>query len=513
MVSDFLSESEYFNLCEECDSLLLADDSTLERVAIPWLHIIREHPMFLKKYMNLFNASHSNEIWQSVIDKTHFFLRLLANFKNYFYNKDSFYSSSIKGDYKLDVLFVSHLLNNRDAGKEFDPYFGDVPHQLSKLGFKVGIVLINHSEMKAQEAVDKWRNSEIPRFIFSWVLPFKVEIDILSKLRNESKKMSIRALDLDDHFSRKILKKAAIHATNSSTQKTYRMGYQIAKLIADFKPSTIVTTFEGHAWERIVYSSARRENRKILCVGYQHASIFKLQHAIRRNLKPEYNPDVILTGGIIGMKQLKNSMSYKFTQIEVLGSNRGLIEKNLKLKVKSPNMLNYTCLVLPEGDLEECKILFEYSIKCASLCPKIRFRWRLHPILTFEKIFTKFPHLSKHPKNIIINNNSLNEDIQQSCMVLYRGTTAVIQSIKGGLIPLYLNLAGEFNIDPLYDISHGKVILNTSIDFKCFVEDISNYIKENHNERVDLLKYCDEYYMEYDVNPLNQLVLKSKNYN
>ena len=505
-MSDYLSEVEYVNLCEGCDSLLLAEDSTLERISIPWLHIIREHPMFLKKYVNLFNGNHSDKIKQSSTDKMCFFLNSLANYRKYFHTKGSFYRSSIDGAYKLDLLFVSHLLNNRDAGKEIDSYFGDLPNQLSKLGFKVGIVLINHSNLGAQKAADKWKNSEIPRFIFSPILPIKTEVAMLSRLREQSQKLKLKASVLDNGFWKEITKGASNQATTRLTQTTYRLGLQIEELIADFKPDTVVTTFEGHAWERIVYSSARRVNSKIQCVGYQHASVFKLQHAIRRNLKPEYNPDVILTAGLIGKEQLKRSNSYKLMQIEVLGSNRGFVRKTQINLANKPNISNECCLVIPEGDLEECKILFEYSIDCARSCPNIRFIWRLHPILSFEKIFKKYPHLPKYPENITVSNKTLNEDIEQSCMVLYRGTTAVIQSIKGGLIPLYLNIPGEMIIDPLYDISQGKVILKTQADFKYFIENISNFVNENQSERIDLLKYCEAYYTNFDVNSLVQIV-------
>jgi hypothetical protein len=510
-VSDYLSEAEYVNLCEGCDSLLLAEDSTLERVAIPWLHIIREHPMFLKKYVDLFNANSSDTTSESGVEKARFFFNSLANFRKYFQTKGSFYRSSIDGVHKLDLLFVSHLLNNRDAGKENDSYFGDLPHQLNKLGFKVGIILINHSDLKAQEAVDKWRNSEIPRFIFSPILPFKSEAAMLSRLRKESKKLKVKASVLDEGFLKEITKNASNQATTSLTQTTYRLGPQIAELIADFKPGTIVTTFEGHAWERIIYSSARRVNSKTQCVGYQHASIFKLQHAIRRNLKPEYNPDVILTAGLVGKEQLKSSESYKLMEIEVLGSDRGFVNKNQVHPANLPDISKESCLVLPEGDLDECKILFEYSIKCAFSCPNIRFIWRLHPILSFEKIFKKYPHLSKYPENISVSNSSLNEDIEQSCIVLYRGTTAVIQSIKGGLIPLYLNIPGEMVIDPLYDISNGKVILKTQADFKYFIENISNFVNDNQHDRIDLLKYCEAYYTNFDVNSLVQIVSREHN--
>lgn len=509
-MSDFLSEAEYVLLCKGCDSLLLSEDSSLERVAIPWLHIIREHPMFLKKYVSLFNSNAKSESWRDMVPYS---VRSLANFRKFFHSKGSFYHSSIDQISKLDILFVSHLLNSSDAGKATDSYFGDIPIRLSDLGFKVGIVMLNHSDLNAKAAADRWKNSIIPRFIFSPILPFKKEVILLFRLRKESKKLKEKASNLNDGFLKELTKNAAKQATSSLTQTTYRLVPQIAKLLVDFNPESIVTTFEGHAWERIVYSQARRLNNKILCVGYQHAAIFKLQHAIRRNLSPEYNPDVILAAGQLGKVQLASSNEYKSMHINVLGSDRGNIDRNRQdYLVNSPDISKMCCLVLPEGDFEECKKLFEFSLDCAKSLPKIRFIWRLHPILTFKQIFRKYPHLSDFPLNISLSNGiSLIEDIDQASMVLYRGTTSVIQSIKGGLIPLYLIIPGEMIIDPLYEISQGKVILKRLEDFQYFVENIAKFVKENQDERICLLKYCETFYTSFDVDLLVNIIQNKPN--
>ena len=66
-------------------------------------------------------------------------------------------------------------------------------------------------------------------------------------------------------------------------------------------------------------------------------------------------------------------------------------------------------------------------------------------------------------------------------------------------------------IDPLYDICHGKGVLKTQADFKCFIENISNFVKVNHSERIDLLKYCEAYYTNFDVNSLVQIVSREHN--
>ncbi len=40
----FITEPQYLELCKACDQILRAQDSTAERVAMSWLHVIRERP-------------------------------------------------------------------------------------------------------------------------------------------------------------------------------------------------------------------------------------------------------------------------------------------------------------------------------------------------------------------------------------------------------------------------------------------------------------------------------------
>jgi hypothetical protein len=51
-----VTEDQYKKLCEACDHILLAQGSTVERVAIQWLHVISEHPALLDNYQGLFEA-------------------------------------------------------------------------------------------------------------------------------------------------------------------------------------------------------------------------------------------------------------------------------------------------------------------------------------------------------------------------------------------------------------------------------------------------------------------------
>ena len=64
---------QYNRLIKIVDKILLNPLAKKETIAIPWLHIIREHPVFLKKYKQLFLK---NSCLENIINT---FLKSLRN--------------------------------------------------------------------------------------------------------------------------------------------------------------------------------------------------------------------------------------------------------------------------------------------------------------------------------------------------------------------------------------------------------------------------------------------------
>jgi hypothetical protein len=116
-----------------------------------------------------------------------------------------------------------------------------------------------------------------------------------------------------------------------------------------------------------------------------------------------------------------------------------------------------TCLAIPEGLYDECEILFKFTLQYKNKLPYVNFIWRLHPQLAFDKVLDKIMITKEElPKNIAVSDLSLGEDINISSHVVYRGSTAVIEAIYGGLIPIYLSDGSNMTIDLLYDTNIGK---------------------------------------------------------
>jgi hypothetical protein len=238
---------------------------------------------------------------------------------------------------------------------------------------------------------------------------------------------------------------------------------QVSKLVAALRPKIIMTTYEGHAWERIVFAAARESNPTIRCFGYQHAAIFHLQHAIRRNIGSAYNPDIVFTAGKVGFGQLKKSSNLEGVGLAVLGSDRAVgISPYPGQPANQKGQA--ACLVIPEGLISECLLLFRFSIECARLHPGILFIWRLHPVVSFSALFPTLGSEEALPANVRLSSSTIDEDINLSTWALYRGSTAIVQSINAGIIPVYFDTGGMV-IDPLYEVNDREFSAKSPDDF------------------------------------------------
>lgn len=508
-----MNENQYKELCEACDRVLLAPDSTIERIAISWLHVIREHPIVLAKYEKLF------------VLKTDFKQFIRQRIK-YFLNKAKLFSQIIRSNiskckpwlskdilpYNVDYLFISSFLNANQAKQIEDFYFGNMPIDLVRsCNRSVVIALINHSGVPFSSFKSSCVTSEVTKVYFSNSLKLADEFLLHRRLKRESRHLRRLAKSESSSFYQRVLLHASKEAIENTSIGSLRLAQQIQALVEQLRPKAIVVTYEGHSFERLAFAVARKVIPNIKCIGYQQTGIFRLSHAIRRNLSPQYNPDIIFTTGIDGKIELEKTLLGKNMQISVLGSSRGLIDmKNDKDKLKrnlKDHSIMQVCLVIPEGIDSECLRLFEFTLVCAKADPSIFFIWRLHPITIFKKLITKNHELKRLPSNIILSSISLEEDIQRCNWVLYRGTTAIYKAIAGGLRPIYLRNPDEMTIDPLYNMLDWRVIVDAPSDLlSCITSNMGNDILDNKKHIQKAQEICKNRFTKIDLYKLNRVI-------
>ena len=411
-----------------------------------------------------------------------------------------------------DVLFLSHLLNPSRIGEDQDFYFGSVPVDLAQIGVSSAIALINHTNNLPSQLASVYSRTTSPGIILSNSLSIADEIGFSGQAAREQKTLRKLVVQLPIGLLRSVATRAATEVLSSNTIANLRIYHQISSLVRTLKPKALVVTYEGHAYERIAFHAARSAIPNIICIGYQHAAIFRFQHAIRRLLAPKYNPDHIVTAGVVAQRQLQSSQTLAGIPITVLGSPRST--KTITPTSDEPSPLAHetaserpACVVVPEGIVSECNTLFAFAQECALALPHINFIWRLHPIISLKSLLKRNRRLNKRPPNVELSDKTLEEDIARCRWALYRGTTAVVQAVMGGVTPIYLQIPDEMTIDPLYEIEKGKFFVQTPAEFVAVVGKLDETSGNTHQqERAELVDYCSKFYVPMDFRVLEKII-------
>lgn len=490
-----MTEAEYLSLCAACDRLLLAPDAGPERVAIPWLHVIRPHPIFLPSYADLFGGSQpagpGKRLLRSAASAAWHLGRAVLS------TGRSWEGEAPDG---TDILIISHLVNEAFAGQDKDFYYDHTATELTAQGLRTTIALINYTKIPAATLAAGWRTAEVPRLVFSPVQAPLAEFSLYRRACSEARRLYETARMAVSDLERRIARQAAQEAVAGGTVAALRFGEQVRELVARLRPRAIVVTYEGHSWERIAFAAARSVVPGIICIGYQHAALFNLQHAAQRRLSRKYDPDVILTSGQIAKRRLEKNAALEGIRISVMGSSRSFTRQPGRSWQLLPGARR-ACIVLPEGVASECDLLFGFSLECAKAMPDIDFIWRLHPNMNYDMLTRKNPGFRHLPSNVVLSKRSIDEDIARSHWALYRGSTAIVQAAVSGVWPIYLRVPGEISVDTLFEIEACRSAVATVDEFDAVVasREASGVMTE---EKGRLQDYCEQMFTPLDSRAL-----------
>ena len=496
--------SEYNKLCAICDEILLSEKSTIYTRAIPWLHVLNEHPTTLKRYENI-KIKNKNKFISYLKCFIQFFLNLLRGS-----SKNPWVASSDVN--QKDVLIVSHLLNKSQLGSKEDFYFGDLPSGLMAKGKSSLILLLNHPAIDIDKIHGKWHVDECPRILFANKLSLLNELKLCLKVIKESFLIRARSKKLTDPYKKDIYDAASQAVISFESISSIRFIYQMIDLIKATKPKVIITTLEGHCWERLVFHCARSIFPEIKCIGYQHAILFPRQHAVKLPLFNDLDPDVIFTAGLHSKDILSAGYgaSHK-VKIKCAGTHRRedffVSEAIANNKRKIP-----CCLILPDGNLIECLRLCEFANNLAHALPQFQFIIRLHPLVELNYLKRKSKMFINLSKNISFSGNkNINDDFLLASWALYRGSGSAIHAAIAGLRPIYFSNKKELSIDPLFQINSGRKIIYNHSDLENILNDDLSKSSEAINFELEELKiFSRDYYKAVDMNTImNEISIKN----
>ena len=489
-----ITETQYDQLCKTCDNIINNKPNSFERNANSFLHVIREHPIFLNPYKPIF---YNNNFKFYFFILTQLFKSFIVGFLKFF---DAIYRiyflrdiiNRDKTDYQN--IFITHFLNEKFLKHKNDFYFHELPKKFINSQKSSLKLYINFTNLSSSDAEKKWLNNDVPSILIPKYLPIYLELKLRFLMFTEA--ISILKIKSFSSFDMRVKIYAAVASLFSSSHNNYRLAFIVRSFVKKNTNASIFTTYEGHPWERLIFGMVRKINSKINCIGYQHAIIFRKQHSIRRKLSNIFEPNYIMCSGEHGFKELNKINYLPSRRLFILGSNRRNYKKLSRLAVQSKN--RDTFLLLPEGDLVECIPMANFTLNLALKFPKFKFIIRFHPVTKVKKVIKKYPQILQGLPNIEISNLSFEEDLLRSHFAIYRGSTTIIKAVEYGLIPLYYKRPDEISIDPLFEIKSQKINIS-------YPEDLQILDKISDNEHIynqsKIIEYVQRFFspINYDV--------------
>lgn len=457
----------YKKIIKLSDKILLSPKSNIFTHAITKLHVLKEHPVWL-------NHTYEKKNKISILFKK--FIKYLSYL---IFEKKNFFIP-VKKKTKSEILILSNLINPKHINFKTDFYFGDLESNFNKQGYKTLRVLRNFTNLNSAKLFDE-----------------KKKFTILTGCTNFTSEISFFYRIIQQYF---FLKKNFFSKNTTNYKKNFitlndlksiisnlRISNQIKELIKVVQPKIIIIPFEGHAWERVLIKTIKNLNLNIKIAAYQFTVITKLQHSLFRQLKDNYNPDIIFTCGLITKKIFVKKYN---CPVKILGSNK-FFKTNFKQQLNK----KINILVMPEAFLQETIFLFNFTKICAQKYPNYNFIFRPHPMLNMG--FKSTNTLN----NLKFSNTNLEFDLKKCNFVFFRGSAAVFEAIFFGLKPIYIQKKKEFNINPLYKILDQSLILNKP-------EKLKKIIKKYKSKKVDikLINYCNQYFKKLNYKCINSYI-------
>lgn len=458
-------------------------------MAVPWLHVLSEHPNNLPQYSWIFEQPGPLAVAGRKLRRYAGIARTLAC--SLIEPRSDAVFESPKFPARVDALFISHLVSDQVNAESADFYYGSLPEELASRGLKSLVALINHVPGKGSILRERLtRRGMASRVVLPDWLTFKEEIRIVRRARNVASMLHEKAAYAETRFSRMVISEAMHHAVTGRTMDAMRLHDSVRRLCSRFRPRAVIVTWEGHAWERLAFCAAREIDPAVRCIGYQHTILFPRAHALKRSLGKEYDPDVILTVGDVNRNVLRKADALSGVIIMTYGSHRRLAPPERRAPDSATR-----CLVIPEGLESECLILFDFALAAAAHAPDIQFVLRTHPVLSFDWLVRHHPRLRDLPANVRVSDQAaITADFARCDWALYRGSSAAVHAVLAGVRPVYVERPGELPIDPLFAMKGWRHHVATVEAFGAVIAaDRAAAPEDRHREWEPARAFCDRY--------------------
>lgn len=337
-----------------------------------------------------------------------------------------------------DVVIVSHYTNPDQRSSEYDQYYGELVTLLGSSDIKVTVIYIDHTPQR----LNFFQSLDFGKSYNSVPAKRRITFAEISALINSSITafFEIVALTNVSFFSKVNLLNSIF---NGSSIFSFRLVYLILDILNQSSARVLITTFEGHAWERQLIAKFKQLSNYRCAIGYVHSFIHKQAFSIKNPFSIKFQPDVILYSG---KAQYQSLCFYYPNSDHIISGNFTFSPISFPIDELQPSAPSRVrVLLIPEGIKYEHDFLFNWGYAFAKSNANFDVVFRPHPILRgyAEKSF-KLIKLS----NFLLDKQDLARSAFQSHFAIYRASAAVLQCIECDCYPIYIH-DGKIDVDPI----------------------------------------------------------------
>jgi hypothetical protein len=392
------------------------------------------------------------------------FVSMLKGFRFLFYNSGLVFENQSSTDCR-ETIFLSHFFEGSPNFNN-DTFFGEIPLRVSKSHSATIFYLSQNSSTMSV----KYLKSDTFFGMQRLSIPFMRRVSIFTR----NLLFVFETLLKSTRFSKGSKGESsfcvAAEQSNVRTLRNLLLTEIVLAQICPINTKHLWFILEGHPYERYLVFRIQRDFPNVKLFGYQHAPIVPAQIGLLEIISDFGGNLYICTSGSVTQNYLLNLYPDLSHNIIEIGSGKYLDSPAINVADSQP----FSILFLPEGTSRAADSMFNFALQVNSSLPHLKIIFRTHPrtpIPTYIEIRERCTHT-----NIEFSERKLHEDLIDSSITVFRSSSAAIEGLLFGNLPIFLNIDLDENLDPL---SISSLCYPKVIDVQSFREVIEGIISRS----------------------------------
>ena len=275
----------------------------------------------------------------------------------------------------------------------------------------------------------------------------------------------------------------------------YMYYYCIKNLLKTISVNQCFLTYENIAWENMFILAFRDFSPKTRIIGSQHAVVPMAAAGMftsKSDSRIKPIPDRILTTGEVPKNILLKYGAY--TKDMIVPSCALRFEYLSAFKGKKRNQIRNILLAL-EGILDVHKMV-NYTLRELSHHEKFNLIIRTHPLLSWEKIESRITFDISKLSNVSISTNpSILDDLANTDVCIYWGSTVALEALSIGIPVIYFDMNTVLDYDPLFELKNLKWVVGENDSLDKVIMQINGLSDDEYQYQVGRAQeYIDRYF-------------------